>query len=121
GKDRWDEIADFASQIFSSQIAAAMGNVLMVSVGAYAFDCAWRWFVGHSYLDVQTADKVFTTLSPFDSGTLFFAAWTGALLWLASVLGGWFGSFCVYHKIPEAIRDHPLRRVWRRERSARYS
>jgi site-specific recombinase len=51
---------------------------------------------------------VYQTLHPFTSGTAIFAAFTGVLLWLAAVTGGWFENFAVYHRIPEAIAQHPL-------------
>jgi site-specific recombinase len=60
------------------------------------------------YLAAESAHHVVTTLHPFTSGTAIFAAFTGVLLWLAAVIGGWFENFAVYHRVPEAIAQHPM-------------
>jgi site-specific recombinase len=57
-------------------------------------------------LNRENAEHVFHILSPLDSGTIFFAAVTGVILWMASLVGGWFDNFSVYHRLPQAIRDH---------------
>jgi len=36
------------------------------------------------------------------------------------VVGGWVDNFSVYHRLPQAIRDHPWREVLGRERLARW-
>lgn len=108
GEERRDEIADFSALICQSQIAAAMGNVIMVTVGAYGMDYVWRLIFGTSMLNREGAEHVFHILSPLDSGTVFFAAVTGVILWMASLIGGWFDNFSVYHRLPQAIRDHPF-------------
>lgn len=106
GGERRDEIADFSAVICQSQIAAAMGNVIMVTVGAYGANYIWRQIFGKSMLNQEGAEHVFHILSPLDSGTIFFAAVTGVILWMASLIGGWFDNFSVYHRLPQAIRDH---------------
>jgi len=108
GDARRTKIADFAASISRSQLAAAMGNVIAVSAGAVAFDQFWRMTHGHAYLATKQAEQVYLSLRPLASGTAFFAAATGVLLWLAGLIGGWCENFAIYNHIPEAIAQHPL-------------
>ncbi len=51
---------------------------------------------------------------------MFYAALTGVILWLASVIGGWFDNFCAYHRLPLAIAQHPAGDRLGRERMERW-
>jgi site-specific recombinase len=108
GITRWSKISDFAADISRSQLAAAFSNVIAVCAGAVLFERVWVHLFKTHYLPVESARHVYQTLHPFTSGTALFAAFTGVLLWLAAVIGGWFENFAVYHRIPEAIAQHPL-------------
>jgi site-specific recombinase len=108
GEERRDKIADFAASISRTQLAAALGNILAVSVGAVVFDQIWRATQGAAYLPARQAEHVYLSLRPIASGTIFFAAITGVLLWLAALVGGWCENFAIYNRIPEAIAQHPL-------------
>ncbi|WP_158752382.1 hypothetical protein [Acidobacterium sp. S8] len=108
GVSRWSKIADFAARISRTQLAAALGNVIAVCLGAIAFEQLWHKMFMHSYLPQQTAVHVYETLHPFTSGTSIDAAITGVILWLAAVIGGWCENFAVYNRLPEAIAQHPL-------------
>jgi site-specific recombinase len=108
GVHRLDEIVGFTASIVRSQVAAAIGNVTVVAAGAWLFDHLFRRLAGRPYLDPADARYVFETLSPLDSLTVLYAAETGVLLWLASVCGGWFENWAVYHRLPRAIAAHPL-------------
>ena len=110
GVERLDVIVDYAACICRSQLAATIANVLMVAVGAYAFDAVWRFMTGHSYLSTAEASYVFHSLSPVDSGTVFYAALTGVVLYLAALVGGWVDNWAVYHRLPQAIAEHRLGR-----------
>jgi site-specific recombinase len=119
GEDREDRIASFFARLASSQLAAAIGNVVVVGVGCAAFEGLVRLLAGHPYLALGEAQEVFETLSPIDSGTAFFAAVTGVTLWLASLAGGWFDNWATYHRIPEGIAQHRLGEVLGRDRMVR--
>lgn len=107
GEDRLERVARFFSRLTSSQLAAATANVLAVGAGAAAFDGLWRLAAGRAYLDPEVAAHTFETLSPLDSGTVFFAALTGVLLWMGSVAGGWFENWVTVHRLPEAVAGRP--------------
>lgn len=108
GDERRDKIAEFAASISRTQLAAALGNVLAVSAGAVVFNQIWQATHGTAYLPPQQAVHVYLSLRPIASGTIFFAAITGVLLWLAALIGGWCENFAIYNRIPEAIAQHPL-------------
>ena len=108
GVSRWSKIADFAARISRTQLAAAIGNVIAVCLGAIAFEQLWHRMFLHSYLPQQTAKHVYETLHPFTSGTGIDAAITGVLLWAAAVVGGWCENFAIYNRVPAAIAQHPL-------------
>lgn len=108
GVSRWSKIADIAARISRTQLAAALGNVIAVCLGAIAFEQLWHKIFLHSYLPTTTAKYVYETLHPFTSGTGIDAAMTGVILWAAGVVGGWCENFAVYNRIPAAIAQHPL-------------
>ncbi len=108
GYARWSKIADFVAAITRSQLAAAMGNILSVVVGAVALERLWQRVFSTSYLPISSARHVYQTLHPFTSGTAFFAIITGVILWLAALIGGWFENFAVFHRLTDAVRQHPF-------------
>jgi len=120
GADRANEIADYAARIFRSQMAAVLGNVIVVSIGAFVFVHAWVFVLGRPLMSHDEAESVYEQLSPVNSGTVFYAALTGVILWLASVLGGWFDNLCAYHRLPLAIAQHPAGAFLGRDRLARW-
>ncbi len=119
GEDREERIAGFFARLTSSQLAAATSNVVTVGVGAAVFVGGWLLLAGHPWVDEKTARATFLVLSPLDSGTIFFAALTGVLLWMGSLAGGWFENWSTYHRLPEGIARHPLGRVFGADRMRR--
>jgi len=109
GDSRRSEITEFGASISRTQLAAALGNILAVSTGAVIFNLVWRKLFHVPYVPAEQAQKVYLSLRPLASATAIDAALTGVLLWLAGLIGGWFENFAVYHRIPAAIAEHPLR------------
>jgi site-specific recombinase len=106
--ERLDSMVEFTVRICRSQLAAAIANVSVVFIGAFLFNFLWRLALGHNYLGAKEAQHVFETLSPVNSGTVFYAALTGVILWMAAMIGGWMDNWAVYHRLPQAIADHRL-------------
>lgn len=119
GADRLDDIVDFITRISHSQIAAATANVLVVTLGGVAFEAAWRAVTGAPFLAAEKALAVQESFNPLTSGTIFYAALTGGILWLASLVGGWFDNWSAVHRLPLAIEEHPLGQYVGRARMAR--
>ena len=49
----------------------------------------WLLTYGQPILSAHAAEHVITSLDPWTSGTIVFAAITGVVLWLSSLAGGW--------------------------------
>ena len=120
GSGRIDEIVDRITRISHSQLAAAAGNVVMVALGALAFTTLWRQTFGHEFLTQETAQKAYASLSPLTTGTVFFAALTGVILWLSSLVGGWIDNWSAWHRIHRGIADHSLGGLLGRDRLVRW-
>ncbi|MGA2418787.1 MAG: gliding motility protein [Candidatus Acidiferrum sp.] len=118
---RSDELVTFVARIFRSQLAAALGNVVAVSLGALAFSFAWRAAIGSPFIPEETAQHTVESLNPFHSGTILFAALTGVILWLSSLAGGWIENWAVYNRLPQAIAEHRLGGLLQRQTLIRIS
>jgi site-specific recombinase len=106
GTDRAERIIDSFVLICRTQIAAALSNVIVVTIGCLALGNIWLGISGRPILSGQSAEHVLTSLDPFGSGTIIFAAITGVVLWLSSLAGGWVENWSVYNRMPQAIADH---------------
>ncbi len=63
---------------------------------------------------------MFHSLDPLHSGTLFYAALTGVVLWSGSVVAGFVENWVVYRRLADAIAGRRgLRRLLGPERAAR--
>jgi site-specific recombinase len=111
-----DHLTRTALGIVSSQVASAAANVLAVALGCVAFNQGWQALTGHSFLTTEKATRLLIDLSPVDSLTIFYAAFTGVILWSSSLIGGWVDNWSAYHRVPQGISDHSLGRRFGRER-----
>ncbi|MCC7012592.1 MAG: gliding motility protein [Planctomycetes bacterium] len=118
GDERAEALVTHIARIVRSQLAAAFGNVLAVGVGAYAFDRLWLGARGTHYLDRAGVDYVLHSFDPLKSGTVFYAALTGVILWLSSLLGGAIENWAVYRQVPRGIAEHRLGHTLGRARLA---
>lgn len=120
GPDRLAELVGLIMRISRSQFAAAVGNVGVVIIVAGICDQIYKATTGHPFLDAETAAATLASFHPFGSGTIFFAALTGVLLWMSSLAAGWFENWIVYHRLPEAIEHHDfMGKLFGHERMAR--
>jgi site-specific recombinase len=108
GEERSSKISQFVARITSTQLAAAIGNVIAVSVGAVIFEKIWSMWYAEPYLGQESAQHVYETLHPFASGTAFYAIVTGVILWMAALAGGWFENLAVYYRFADAVAQHPM-------------
>jgi site-specific recombinase len=103
-----DELLAYVQRIVRSQLAAALGNIVAVTAGCVVFNLIWKMIAGHGFLDEENAWYNVHALNPFHTGTIFYAALTGLILWLSSLAGGWIENWAVYHQLPRAIAEHRL-------------
>jgi site-specific recombinase len=119
GPDRLTDLVALIARISRSQFAAAVGNVGTVIVVMALFDQLWKLSTGGPFLDAKTAHGVIASFDPLSSGTVVFAIYTGVLLWMSSLVAGWFENWVVYRRIPEGIEHHRLGQRFGAARMAR--
>jgi site-specific recombinase len=91
-----------------------MGNVIVVAAGAWVFSWLILAVAGRPFLAEEDAQETLRVMSPINSWTVWYAALTGVVLWLASVAGGWFDNWVVYHRLPDGIAQLSAGTGWRR-------
>jgi site-specific recombinase len=101
-----EEFVEEVKSITRSQTAAVLGNIGLIIPSAVLFDCLWRLLKGNSYLSPEKAQSVVNSLHPFASGTIFYAALTGVILMVSSLVGSWLENFIVFRRVPEGIAHH---------------
>jgi site-specific recombinase len=106
-----EDLVTLIARICRSQLAAALGNVGIVAPGVIAFHYLFRMRTGHSFLEAEVAEHSMLSMHALKSGTFYFAALTGVLLWLSSICGGWLDNWSVYRRLPEAIAQKQPRRL----------
>jgi site-specific recombinase len=111
------------SRIARSQFAAAVGNVSGVIVTCLLFDLIYTAATGGSFMpsDKGVATAQAFDPNPFHSGTLFYAALTGVLLWISSLFAGWFENWVVYRRLPEAIEHHRWGKRFGKDRMTKWA
>jgi site-specific recombinase len=120
GEHQLDELVALIARISRSQFAAACGNVLTVIPVALVIDQLWQLSSGHHFLDDKTAAASIASFHPLHTGTIFFAALTGVLLWMSSLGAGWLENWVTYRRLPDALRHHRMgARVFGRRRMER--
>jgi site-specific recombinase len=121
GTERLEKLTEFISRITRTQLAAAVGNLLTVTLGAILFAAAWSRLYSEPYLPPTSSRYVYETLNPLASGTAVYAALTGFVLWISALAGGWVENFAAYNRVSEAIADHPLGLRFGFDRMRRYA
>ena len=102
-----ESFTDEISHLVRSQVAAVLGNVglvmpcvLLISVVLYAAG-------GQPMINVQEAREVLGKLNLLNPSTLLFAAFTGVLLFISSLIAGWAENWFVLYRLHSAIRYNP--------------
>jgi site-specific recombinase len=63
-------------------------------------------------VEPQAAAHGLQGLNPLRSWTLPFAAFTGVLLWLSSLVAGWSANWSAFRRLPEALASQRRLRQW---------
>jgi site-specific recombinase len=98
--------ADEVTHLIRSQVAAVLGNVLLVFPVVVAISVALQWVSGQPMIDSERAAYVFHSLSLLGP-TALFAAFTGFLLFASSIIAGWVENWFVLHRLDSAMRYNP--------------
>ncbi|MBS0505896.1 MAG: site-specific recombinase [Proteobacteria bacterium] len=101
-----ESFVDKVTQLVRSQVAAVLGNVLLVFPAALAL----AWLIGRALgrpaIDAPHAMHTLDALHLLGP-SLLFAAFTGVLLFASSVLAGWVENWFVLHRLHSALRYNP--------------
>lgn len=97
---------DEVTHLVRSQVAAVLGNVLVVAPVVLVVCFALERGLGLPVLDAAHARHQLASLSLLGP-TLLFAAFTGVLLFIASLIAGWSENAFVLHRLDSAMRYNP--------------
>ena len=116
-----EPFVDEVTHLVRSQVAAVLGNVLMVVPAVLLINALIELLLGRPMIGNEQARHVLASLTLLGP-TLLWAAFTGAILFAASVIAGWTENWFVLHRLDSAIRHNPrFTAVLGAERAARWS
>lgn len=107
-----EDFVDEVAHLVRSQVAAVVGNVGMVVPTVLALSGALWLASGAPMISRAEADYVFKSLSLLSPGTLLFAAFTGVLLFISSLIAGWAENWFVLNRLDSAMRYNPRITAW---------
>lgn len=100
-----EKFVDRSIALMRSQAASIFGNVVMVIPVVMVIQIVILLIMGNASITPTKAQAIFQSVSPF-SGALIFAAFTGFLLWLSSLIAGLVDNWFVLHSVQDVIRYH---------------
>ncbi len=116
-----ENFVDEVTHLVRSQVAAVLGNVFMVVPAVLLVNVLIVLLSGKSMISPKEALHVLGTLSLLGP-TLFWAAFTGLILFGSSMVAGWFENWFVLHRLDSAIAHNPrFTRTLGVARAARWS
>ena len=104
--DSIQEFVDEVAHLVRSQVAAILGNVLIVFPAAMALTMGYAELVKHPALSPSHATQVLESLSLLGPSVLF-AAFTGVLLFASSLIAGGAENWFVLRNVDSVIRYNP--------------
>ena len=120
--DAVEEFVDEVANLVRSQVAAVIGNVGTVVPCVIALSVAIGLASGAPMISREEAEHVFHSLHLLNPLTLVFAAFTGVLLFVSSLIAGWTENWFVLHRLDSAMRYNPrITAVLGNERAARWA
>lgn len=112
-----DEVAN----LFRSQIASIVGNIGLVVPVVVLISLATMLITGEAMVNEAKAHQVLKDISILGPLVLF-AAFTGVLLFVSSIIAGWVENWYVFHNLDSAMQHNPrFTAVLGRERAARWA
>ncbi|MGA8148604.1 MAG: site-specific recombinase [Gallionellaceae bacterium] len=113
-------LTSIIAQTLRSQLAAILGNVLVVVPMAMLI--AWGVFAvsGTHFITPEIAHHLLADTDPIHSPAVFYAAIAGVCLFLSGLIAGHYDNLAVYNKIPQRLKQlRWLRRLLGQARLAR--
>jgi len=97
---------DEVTHLIRSQAAGIAGNLAMVAPLVLGVQFACQFAFGATPIGPKDAEHVLHSLTLLGP-TVFFAAFTGVLLFASSIIAGWVENWFVWHRIDSAIAWNP--------------
>ena len=121
GEGGVEAFVDKVTHLVRSQVAAALGNVLVVVPAALGLALLWARLQGAPVLAPAQALQVLGSLHLLGF-SLLFAAFTGVLLFASSIIAGWAENWFVLHRLDSALQYNPrTTRLLGARRAARWA
>ena len=119
--DGLEAFVDEITHLVRSQVAAVLGNVLVVFPAALLLALAIAAATGAPAISHAQADHVFEAQHLLGPSVLF-AAFTGVLLFTSSLIAGWAENWFVLNRLDSALRYNPRTTRWLgADRAARWA
>lgn len=101
-----DSFVDEVAHLFRSQTAGIIGNLALAAPVVLGVQLLARAVFGAPLVGVEEAEHVLHSLTVLGP-SLLFAAFTGVLLFAASLIAGWVENWFVFHRLDSAIAWNP--------------
>lgn len=116
-----EAFVDEVTHLVRSQVAAVLGNVSMVVPAVLLVNLLLWLSAGRLMISPQEAMQLLDALTLLGP-TLLWAAFTGLILFISSMLAGWFENWFVLHRLDSAIAHNPrFTNALGSQRAARWS
>ena len=107
--------------VLRSQSIAVMGNLLAAIPGTFLLCGIYTLVSKTKFLSPAKANYTIEHFSIFGA-TPFYAAWTGVLLFISSLIAGWFYHWVLFRRLPQAFGRSPrLISVFGAERTRKFA
>jgi len=121
GANTIEAFVDEVTHLVRSQVAAVFGNVFMVVPAVLLVNALHQLQLDRPIIGHEEAQHVLATLTLLGP-TLLWAAFTGVILFAASMIAGWVENWFVLNRLDSALRYNPrITAVVGIERAARWS
>ena len=97
---------DEVAHLIRSQAAGILGNLALVTPLVLVAQLGWNALFGHPLVGPQKAEHVLEALTLLGPTPLY-AAFTGVLLFISSLIAGWVENWFVWHRLDSAIAWNP--------------
>ena len=104
GKDM-ENLTTIIAQTMRSQLAAILGNVLVVIPLAMLIAWGVLKATGAHFIAPEEAHQLMADIDPFHSLAVFYAAIAGVCLFLSGLIAGHHDNLAVYNRIPQRLKQ----------------
>jgi len=101
-----DDFVDEVAHLIRSQAAGIFGNLMLVIPLVLAVQLAWQAAFGTPLVSKHDAEHVIESITLL-GWTPVYAAFTGVLLFLSSLIAGWAENWFVWHRLDSAVAWNP--------------